>query len=104
MSSIADDAPSKLINDNEHPVAFVKYGFAPKQNNAPETVLCMAQEGQPRWTVTTRVTRVVRCQYSPNDILVDNDAELNVDLLRDARATESGVASFQLDSGIDEFL
>ena len=104
MYSKADDAPSKLIHDNEHPMALEKNGFTPKQINTPETVLCMAQEGQPGWTVTTRITRVVSSQYSPNDILVDSGAERKVDLLCYSRTTEGGIASLHVDNDSYEFL
>ena len=67
----ADDTPSALIHDNDHPVALEKDGFTPKQVHTPETVLGMAQEGQPGWTVTTRITRVMTSQYTPNDMFVD---------------------------------
>ncbi len=43
----ADDAPTELIHDNEHPVALQKNGFTPKQVNAPEAVLRVPDEGQP---------------------------------------------------------
>ena len=47
MYSKADDAPSELIHNHEHPMALEKDGLAPKQIHTPEAVLCMAQEGQP---------------------------------------------------------
>ena len=43
-------------------------------------------------------------QYSLDYILVDSDAKRKVDLLRDAWATEGGIASFHVDNGINEFL
>ena len=76
-----DDAPSQLIHDNEHPVALEKYGFTPKQINAPETVLCMAQEGQPGRPLVTRIRWNMCRQDSPDYNLVNIDAERKIDLL-----------------------
>ena len=85
-------------------MALEKYGFTPKQIHTPETVLCMAQEGQPGWTVTTRITQVVCSKDSPDDILVNIGSVRKVDVLRDAWATKGGIASFYVNNGINEFL
>ena len=43
----ADDAPSKLVHDDEHPVALQQNRFTPKQVDAPKAVLGVADKGQP---------------------------------------------------------
>jgi len=47
MYAKADDAPSELMHDHKHPVAFQQNGFTPKQVNAPKTVFGVSKEGQP---------------------------------------------------------
>ena len=38
-----------------------------------------------------------------HDIFIDSGTERPIDLLRDPRTSESGIASFQIDDGLDEF-
>ena len=45
---------------------------------------------------------VVGCKDSPNHIFIDVDSECFVDLVRDPWASESWIASFQFNNGLDE--
>jgi len=39
-----DDAPSKLIHDEEYPVAFQQNGFTPRQVNAPKAIFRVLEQ------------------------------------------------------------
>ena len=104
MYSKTDDASSKLIQYNEHPVVLEEYGFTPKQINAPETVLCMAQEDQPGRPFVTRIRWNMCRQDSPDDILVNIGAERKVDLLCYSWTAEGGIAPLHFDNSGYEFL
>lgn len=79
-------------------------GFAAKPVNAPEAILGMANEGEPRWAVVcTRVRMIMRVKDSPHDILINLNAEGIGDLLGDPRTAETWVTSFHLDDGTNVF-
>jgi len=66
--------------------------LAAKQINAPETVFCVANDGQPRRPhVAARFGVVVFFQYPPDKILVDLNAEGIGDLLSDPRASKARI-------------
>ncbi len=45
MHTRTNNTPRELVHDYEHPVAFQKNGFTPKQINAPKAVLGVPEEG-----------------------------------------------------------
>jgi hypothetical protein len=47
MNTKADDPPGELVHDNRDPVGFEENGFAPEEINTPETILHVADEGEP---------------------------------------------------------
>ena len=99
----ADDAPSELVHDHEHPVALQKNGFTPKQINAPEAVLRVPDEGQPRRSTATGTWPVMCGEDTSNDILIDVYSECFGNLLSDSAAANAGIALLQLNDGLDEF-
>jgi hypothetical protein len=59
MYTKANDAPRELVHDHEHPVGVEQNGFATKKINAPEAVLRVSDEGQPRRSVVIGLWAVV---------------------------------------------
>ena len=76
--------------------------LAAKQVHTPETVLGVAEKGQPGWATRAGLGAVVLGQYPANDVLVDLDTEYEGGLLGDPRAPEPGITSFRLDDRRDE--
>src|ERR1700757_789877 len=50
----SDDSPCVLVHDDQHPVRLQRDRFATEQVEAPQTVLHMADERQPRGTASRR--------------------------------------------------
>src|SRR6202521_3899946 len=81
-----------------------KNGFAAEQGEAPEAILHVTDECQPRGAVGSRVARsVVLREHASYDILVDVGAEGMRYLLGDAYTAEFRVAALQFNDGRDEF-
>lgn len=79
-------------------------GFAAEQVDAPEAVVDVADECEPRWAIGSGVARpVVLREHVAHDIFVDVDAEGMRELLRDAYTAELGVAALQFNDRRDEF-
>jgi len=92
------------VKNQQHPVSAQENGFAAEEIDAPETILRMADECQPRWTRVTGVAAsVVLCEHATHDIFIDVDAEGMGDLLGDAYTAEPGVSALQLNNRRDEF-
>lgn len=47
MNAKADNSPCELVHDNQDPVGFEENGLAPEQIDTPETILYMADKGEP---------------------------------------------------------
>ena len=83
MHAKANDAPGKLVHDNEHPVGVEQNGLATKKINAPEAVFQMADKRQPGRAVPGIGSgSVVLFKHAPDNIFIDVDSECFVDLLR----------------------
>lgn len=64
-----------LIHENQYPMGLEDKRLAAKQVHALETVLCVAENGQPGWATRARFGAVVPGQHPANDVLVDLDTE-----------------------------
>src|SRR5438128_921413 len=83
-------------------MAAQEYRFAAKQIDAPQAVLHMPDKAQPGRTIGSRFGSIV---FRPADnVFVDIDAESVRNLLCDAGTANTGVAAFELDDRVDEFL
>lgn len=63
----------------------------------------MAERCQPRWPAVVGIWAVVGCEYPSDNILVEVQAERQVDLLGDPGAAISRVASLHRHNGSDNF-
>ena len=70
-----NDAPRKLIHYNQHPMGSQGCGFASEQIAAPQTVLRVAEKGEPGGTFRIRSGPVMNAQDTTDHILIDLDAE-----------------------------
>src|SRR5262249_23727129 len=71
---------------------------------APQALFAVTEEGQPGWTRRTRSRPVVLTQDTPDRVLVDFNPESQGNLLCDSRTSPTGIPSFHLHHGIDQFL
>ena len=80
------DQPARpYVHDQQHPVTVQKDRFAAEQVDAPEAILHVTDEGQPRGAVGSGVAwSVVLREHAAHDIFVDVDAEGMSNLLGDA--------------------
>ena len=104
LNTKADDPPRVLIHHHHHPMGPQRNGLTPKQVDAPQTVLHVADQRQPRRLTAPGIWLVVLGQDPTDDVLVDLETECLVDLLRDSGTTKARIATLHLDDGIDEFL
>ena len=63
----------------------------------------MAERCQPRWPAVVGIWAVVGCEYPSDNILVEVQAERQVDLLGDAGTAISWIAPFHRNDGINDF-
>src|SRR5215470_15448878 len=80
-----------MIHDDQYPVSSQHGRFAAKEVRAPETVLQVTEESQPRRTAGVRPGWVMRGQDAPNDVFIDGDAERPSNLLSDSRTAPKGL-------------
>jgi len=99
----ADYPAGKLIHDDQDPVAPQQNRFSPEQVQAPQTVLGMTQEREPRRSVVTAFGAVVCGQNSADHIFVDVDTKGLGQVLRDLRAAKSGIAPLEFTDSSDQF-
>jgi hypothetical protein len=104
MDSKADDAPSELIHNNEHPMALQKNGFTPEQVNAPEAILGVPKESQPRWPIGARVWPVMCGKDASHHIFIDVGTKRFINLLCDPWAAKPWFTLLHFDDGPDECL
>src|SRR6516165_1291581 len=77
--------------------------FTAKQVRAPQTVLRLTEEGEPRRTTGSGFWPVMFSKNPAHHVLVDIHAESQSDLLGNARTTRARVTSFHFNDGIDQF-
>ncbi len=100
----ANDSPCELIHHHKNPVARQHDGLAAEQVDAPEAVLRVPDERQPRRPSGSRFRSIVFGQYSADHVLVNLDAEGPGDNECNPRAAETWIATLQLHDRTDEFL
>ena len=66
----SDDSACVLVHDDQHPIRLQGNRFTSKQVEAPQTVLYLTDERQPRGTAFRRRRPVMQSQNPPNDILI----------------------------------
>jgi hypothetical protein len=71
----ADDAAGEDVHHDHNPVAFEQNRFAPKEVDAPQAVLSVRDDGEPRGTLTAWYPSVVSDEYASHDIFIDLDRE-----------------------------
>ncbi len=86
------------------PVAAQEYRFAAEQIDAPQAVLHMPDKAQPGRAIGSCLGPIVFREHSADDVFVDIDAKGVRNLLCDAETANAGVAAFDLDDRVDEFL
>src|SRR6266851_7759973 len=98
----AHDATRALVHHYEHPVGAKDERFAPKQVDAPQTVLRVPQDREPGWPRRVRLRRVPNGENASLHILVHGYTEGQGDLLRDSWTTPSRIPLFHVDDGGDD--
>src|ERR1035437_2729378 len=98
-----DHPAGKLIRDDQNPVTPQQDRFGPEQIQAPETVLGMTQDCEPRRSVVTAFGVAVRGQNSADHIFVDVDTKGLGQVLRDLRAAKAAVAPLEFTDDSDQF-
>ena len=93
-----------LIHDDQYPVSAQHSRFAAEEIHAPETVLQVAEEGQPGRTTAVWLGSVMRGQNAANDVFINGDAERPSNLLGDSRTAPGGIALLGGDNGVNEVL
>ena len=85
-------------------MAAQEYRFAAKQIDAPQAVLHMPDIAQPGRTICSCFGSIVFREHPADDVFVDIDAKGVRNLLCDAGTANTGIAAFELDDRVDEFL
>jgi hypothetical protein len=67
-----DDPTCALVHDDEDPISFESEGFTPEEIHAPQAILCVAKERQPRGSVGL-VGSIVRGEGPSHDIFLDGN-------------------------------
>ena len=98
-----DEAAAKLIHHHQDPVPLEQNRLRPKQVQTPETVLCVAQKGQPRKSVLPLPWVVMDRQNSADHVFVDPDAKGLGQVRRDLGTARAGIAPFEFTDGLNQF-
>ena len=104
MPAKPNDPARILIHDDQYPVSPQHCRFAAKEVRAPETVLQVTNESQPRWTIRVLSRSVVTGENPSNHVFVDGDVESPGNLLSNSRTAPGGITLLHLHDGFDEFL
>src|SRR2546429_4495927 len=72
--------------------------------NAPQAVLHMPDKAQPGRAIGSCLGSIVFREHPADDVFIDLDAKGVCNLLSDAGTANAGVAAFDLDDRVDEFL
>ena len=99
----AYDPAGKLIHDDQDPVGFEQDRFGSEQVQAPETVLRMSKQCEPRRSAISTFGSVVCCQNPTDHIFVDVDAKGLGQVLGDLRAAKAGIAPLDFTDGSNQF-
>src|SRR5207245_8123493 len=100
----AEHASREHVQYQHTPVAPQQDRFTAEQVHAPESVLEVSDECEPRWAMGTAVPwPVVHRERAAHDIFVNVHPEGMRDLLRYAHTAELGIAALQFHDRRDEF-
>ena len=100
----ADDPACEHVHHHHDPVAAQEYRFAAEQIDAPQAVLDMSDKAQPGRAIGSCLRSIVFPEHPADDVFVDIDAKGVRNLLCNAGTANAGVAAFELDDRVDEFL
>src|SRR5436190_1769570 len=104
LNAKANDPTCEHVHHHHDPMAAQEDRFAAKQIDAPQAVLHMPDKAQPGWTICSCFGAVVFREHPADDIFVDIDAEGMHNLLCDAGTANTGIAAFEFDDCVDEYL
>ena len=104
MDFETDDVPCELIHHDHYLVGLEHDGVTTEQIDAPETVLHLAEEGEPRWPIAVWPWAVVPGKDASHHILVNFYAEGLGDNERDPPAAEVWVSALELDDDVDQIV
>src|SRR5713101_8552146 len=104
LNAKADDPACEHVHQHHAPVAAQEYRFAAEQIDAPQAVLHMPDKAQPGRAIGSCLGSIVFREHPADDVFVDIDAKGVRNLLGDAGTANAGVAAFELDDRVDEFL
>src|SRR5271156_2537782 len=93
----ADDPASEDVHHHHDPIAFEQNRLTAEEVTAPEANPGLSDNREPRRAGAAWCRSIVLDEYSPDDILVDFEAECVRDLLGNLAAAHAWVASFHLD-------
>jgi len=99
-----NDAACELVHHHENPVGSQGCRFASEQIPAPQTVLRVAEKGEPGRTLRIRIWPVVSAQDPADYVFVDFNSESQGDLFGNARTAPGGILPLHGKHGVDEFL
>src|SRR6266478_9887304 len=94
-------ATRTLVHHDENPMCSQCGGFASEQIATPQTILRVAEKGEPGWA--SRFRPVMNAQDTANNILIDLDGESQRDLLGNSGTAPVGITPFHFNHGVDEF-
>src|ERR1700694_5338 len=98
----AHDATRELVHHHEHPVCTQDGRFASKQIDAPQTVLRVPEDREPRRPRRVWLRPVPNGENASHHILVHGNPESQGDLLRDPWTTPGRISSFHVDDSGDD--
>src|SRR5215471_2371476 len=98
----SNDPACVLVHDNQHPICLQGDRFTAEQVEAPQTVLHMTDERQPRGTAFWRLGRVMYGENPSNHVLINRCSESQIDLLCDLRTSPRRIPPLHLDDGLDQ--
>ena len=95
VDSEADDSTRALVHDDEDPMGLESEGFTPEEIHAPQAILCVAEESQPRGAIG--LVRVkVGGEDPSHDIFIDRQGKGLGYLLGNFGASKSRITAFHL--------
>ena len=83
----SDDSPCVLVHDDQHPMRLQRDRFTTEEVEAPQAVLHMADESQPRGTASRRRRGIMCGENPPKRILINRCSESQIDLLCNLRTS-----------------
>jgi hypothetical protein len=104
VNAKTNDAACELVHHYENPVGSQGCRFASEQITTPQTVLRVAEKGEPGRTLRIRIWPVVSAQDPADYVFVDFNSESQGDLFGNARTAPAGISPLHGNHGVDEIL